>query len=353
MKKIIILTSKGGGGHLAVSDALKIYLGSHYKVHAVNTFSDVIHPLDVIRKITFGKYDWIRFYNDFLTKKWFRLLSACQVIGAYYMRIRSGPLVQLLTAYLKKENADMVISVVPLINAALIKSTKNLGIPLIIVPTDLDATIVINGINQPQEKHFRFTCSFDDDTIAQTIAPAQINKKQLVVTGFPIRPVFFTHKDIENIKHKYDVLPNKPVILLLMGYRGSNALYDFAQELAKIKVAIHVLICTGKNTNVVRKIRTVSFPPHITTTIIGFTEHISDLMSISDVFIGKSGSVSVCEALYMNLPLFLDATSGTLEWEKFNHDFVTQHNFGLSIKSEKDIAHIVTKFFPTLHIGKE
>lgn len=103
MKKIIILTSKGGGGHLAVSDALKIYLGSHYKVHAVNTFSDVIHPLDVIRKITFGKYDWIRFYNDFLTKKWFRLLSACQVIGAYYMRIRSGPLVQLLTAYLKKK----------------------------------------------------------------------------------------------------------------------------------------------------------------------------------------------------------------------------------------------------------
>ena len=33
----------------------------------------------------------------------------------------------------------------------------------------------------------------------------------------------------------------------------------------------------------------------------------------------------------MNLPMLLDATSTILPWEKFNHAFVKQHNFGDSI----------------------
>ena len=65
--------------------------------------------------------------------------------------------------------------------------------------------------------------------------------------------------------------------------------------------------------------------------IVGFTERISDYMAVSDILITKSGTLSVCEAIYMNLPMLLDATSTILPWEQFNHTFIKQHNFGESI----------------------
>ena len=54
-------------------------------------------------------------------------------------------------------------------------------------------------------------------------------------------------------------------------------------------------------------------------------------MTIADLLISKSGSQSVCEALYTNTPIFLDATSPSLPWEKFNHLFIKQHGFGNQI----------------------
>jgi UDP-N-acetylglucosamine:LPS N-acetylglucosamine transferase len=63
----------------------------------------------------------------------------------------------------------------------------------------------------------------------------------------------------------------------------------------------------------------------------------SDYMGISDIFFTKSGSVSVGEALYMNIPLLLDATASVLPWEKFNHGFVEEKGLGKSIKSYADI----------------
>jgi len=45
-------------------------------------------------------------------------------------------------------------------------------------------------------------------------------------------------------------------------------------------------------------------------------------MAASDLCITKSGSVSVCETIYSNLPVLLDATSDVLRWEQFNHRFI-------------------------------
>ena len=72
-------------------------------------------------------------------------------------------------------------------------------------------------------------------------------------------------------------------------------------------------------------------------------------MAVADLCITKSGSVSVCETIYSNLPLLLDATSAVLKWELFNHEFVKRHGFGESIKSYADIVPLVEKFLKDTH----
>ena len=65
-------------------------------------------------------------------------------------------------------------------------------------------------------------------------------------------------------------------------------------------------------------------------------------MSVSDVIITKSGSLSVCEAIYMNTPLILDATTKILPWEQFNHNFIKTHHFGTSITRYSQVVPLIT-----------
>lgn len=345
MKKILICSTTGGGGHLIVTEALMHYLGSDYTVEVVSIFNGILSSLDLVKIISLGNYNWIRLYDDLLVGKWFRILNWCKTLGAWYLQLRHKSLVRIITAYLKEQQPDMVISVVPLINDALIEATRTLNIPLCILPTDLDASMFINGIKKPDHPNLVLAYSFDEPAIYKTIKPAEFAPTQLSAIGFPMRPDFLTPKNNDQIKKKYGIPLDKPVILLLMGYQGSQALYAFAQELTTLTIPVHLVICTGKDEKIAHKIHTIAFPPHISITIVGFTGHIAELMSIADLLIAKSGSVSLCEALYMNLPIFLDATTSVLQWERFNHKFVTKHHFGESIRRLCNITPLVHKFF--------
>jgi processive 1,2-diacylglycerol beta-glucosyltransferase len=128
-----------------------------------------------------------------------------------------------------------------------------------------------------------------------------------------------------------------------MGAQGSMASYYYAQEICKIQKSLH-LIVVNNNEYVHTKIETISFPPNISTTLLGFTANISDLMAVSDLCICKSGSVSVFEMIYSNLPMLLDATTTLPYWERFNHTFVKKHGFGQSIKHFQDTQQMITRY---------
>ena len=65
-------------------------------------------------------------------------------------------------------------------------------------------------------------------------------------------------------------------------------------------------------------------------------------MRVSDLFVTKSGSVSVNEAIYAQLPMLLDGTSSVLQWEQFNHRFIKKNQLGTIIKRAYTIPSLVT-----------
>jgi len=66
--------------------------------------------------------------------------------------------------------------------------------------------------------------------------------------------------------------------------------------------------------------------------IIEETNRISEYMAVSNLLITKSGTASFCEAIQMHLPMVIDATSSTLVWERFNHNFTINNGLGTVIK---------------------
>ncbi|MDR3551361.1 MAG: glycosyltransferase, partial [Candidatus Babeliales bacterium] len=178
--------------------------------------------------------------------------------------------------------------------------------------------------------------------LRKKLAPARIPADQVSITGFPIRQDFFETKDISTLKKQFNVPEVKPVILLLMGSVGSDTLYSFSLELAKLPIAAHIIICTGRYEAIKNKIETIPFPAHISRTVVGFTQKISDLMAIADLLITKAGPVSMSEAMYMNLPMLVDTTTSVLKWEKMNYQFIQKYEFGDVIKKADQISSMVT-----------
>ena len=344
-KKVLIFSSKGGGGHESARQALTSYLQDTYDISAAYIFEDVLISLDLINKISFGYTSGERIYNYFLTRKWFGTINVFQQLGEWYFKKRYTKIEHLISRYLSKQKPDLVISVIPMVNNAILAAAKKLSVPFLLIPTDLDITSTLHKVEDTTGyPHFRLALPFDEKFMTEKAFSAHIPREQIAFTGFPLRSDFFKEKNTETIKEKFSIPPNKPIVLILMGAAGSKSSYYFAKQLRKVTFPLHVISVLGRNEEIRQKVESIKFPKNISTTTFGFTSHIADLMAIADLCITKSGPNSICEAIYSNVPVLVDATSSsTLWWERMNYDFVEKRGFGASIPKYQQTASLVAE----------
>ena len=337
MKKILILTSTGGGGNYAVSNSLKEYLKTNYAVHELLPFQMILQSL---RPACFFKnLSGEEIYNFLLQKKWYRLANLWFNMGDYFFKIISFYTKKFFKQYFLKEKPNLVISVVPIINNEIFCVTKQLNIPFLLIPTDLDGRVFYSRLSHiNSHNNFKVALPFDDNEIIDMAHQYGIENAHIEITGFPLKPSFLMDRNKDQIRNHFNIPDDKQTLLLLMGKQGSHEMYRFAQQLGKIETPIHLICCIGKNEAVRPYVESIELPEHISISIIGFTEKIADLMAISDLIITKSGSVSFCETLYSSIPTILDATSTVLRWERFNHTFFKKHNLGGILTANSSIT---------------
>jgi processive 1,2-diacylglycerol beta-glucosyltransferase len=343
-KRIVVFSSCGGGGHTAVSNGLKTYLGDDYDVTIVNAFQEVLGSVDTLGAITFGGLSGEDFYNFCMRCRWTNVIGGFAKTGGSYMAWREDDIENLIIEYFELAKPDLLISVVPFINAATRKAAEKLDIPFLVLTNDLDTTNYINAFAKCNYAKFRYSLAFDDPVLKEKIKKAHIPEDQLVITGFPLRPDFFKEKDCPAIRKDFKVPDGKPVVMVFMGGAGSLASYRYVRTLAKLDMPMHILVCLGRNMRLSRNINKILLPPEVTLTIIGFTDRISDLMGISDVLITKPGPGSVCEALECNVPMILDKTGGAIWWEELNIEFVEKYGFGETLVDFADLSTILPKY---------
>ncbi len=344
-KKILIFTSKGGGGHMSVSKALRNFLEDSYDVTITNFFEEVMCTVDTIKSVTFGRADSEDVYNFCLRHRFTTLANCFTKFGSWVLKYREPLIEPLVLNYIDAKKPDLIVSVIPMVNFAILPVARKHNIPFLVVTNDLDTTNYINGISSINYKKFFYTIAFRDGGIISKFKPAKIPHSQVAVTGFPLRAEFFdSNKNQVAIKKDFDIPLDKKVVMVLMGGAGSFACYSYVQTLLRLKNTMHVVVCIGRDEKLRKLISRLKLPSHISISIVGFTERISDLMSVSDVLITKSGPGSICEAIASGLPLLIDQTSGTLFWESLNIDFVKKHNLGEVITKFNDVSSKINKF---------
>jgi UDP-N-acetylglucosamine:LPS N-acetylglucosamine transferase len=263
-------------------------------------------------------------------------------MGILYYRLRRKKIIALFKKYLRKERPAAIISVIPIINYEILQAAKQLNIPFLVFSAALDPSIYLNGIKNPDYHKFYLGLPFYDDELDVILSEHEVPESQVLITGYPLRPEFTQPKNQALLRKKFNIPENKPVILVLLESLGTETLPAVTKQIYQLSTPAHILICVGKAEHLKEKIEQIPVPSHMSVEILGFTDAIADLMAVADLFVTKSGSVSVAEALYMNLPMLLDATSEILVWEQFNHQFLKKHHWGNSITDLQEITHEIT-----------
>lgn len=338
-KKVIVFTSSGGGGHISVASALSRYL-QDYEVEVVNFAETVIPSLDLVKKISFGRLAGEELYNNLARWQWLSLTNVLYEISLLGFNFKQSRIEKLVSEYLINRKVDLVISVIPIINFALIKPLQDLNIPLLMLPTDLDISSFIQNMSLINYNRCKINLAFNIKEMREK-ALNVFKENQIIDIGFPIRPEFFQKYNKLSLKREFGIPETMPVIMILMGAMGSYASYQYVKALSHSKLKMHLLVCIGRNPDIERRILKINMPKNITMSIIGFTDKIPQLMTISDGIITKSGTISVCESLYMGLPILIDNTTSCLKWEKFNHNYIKSNNFGNIVDDLKNIESII------------
>jgi hypothetical protein len=368
-KKVLVLVSRGGGGHKSAGDALGQILGSSYDVEINYVFEGILRPLDFLNILTKGHYTGEDLYNVLLKNHQKRLLQLLIDSGKKAM---SGHRVKrLFDKYLSElpQLPDLIISPTPWINHGAACSAHGFDIPFLIIPTDLDGSTFLSGFpDGATPLNCKIALSYDDPLIRETtLQNKQFLEEQVHITGFPVKPACshkYSSQEKQKIRSAFNLFESHKTITLVMGAVGGNLLYNHVKSILNLDPRLHGLhlelnVCTGSNIKMAEKMcqmlhaqgarsldhNAFILPSGLVVHVRGYVPNLIELMAVSDLIITKTGSCTVNEAIYLDKKLLLDnterSTARYLTWEEFNVPFIEKYGLGLSFKDSRQLQMLI------------
>ena len=340
--KVDFIYFNAGGGHRAAATALKAVIeeqGRPWEIRMVN-LQELLDPLDVFRKVTGIRLEDI--YNKMLARGW--TLGSAQGVKFMHAVIRMyrRPTVRLLEKYWAESRPEMVVSLVPNFNRALCESLAAVfrQAPFVTILTDI-ADYPPHFWIEPStpDKQNQYLICGSGKAVAQAHAMGHAPERVFRTSGMILRPDFYRPVTVDRAgeRRRWGLDPDRPTGLVLFGGQGSKAMLEIAKTLADMQL---ILIC-GRNPELARKLRQMpaSAPRHI----LEFTTEIPLFMRLADFLIGKPGPGSISEAVAMGLPVIVERNAWTLPQERYNAEWVVEHNAGIVLSSFRDIRAGVTE----------
>ena len=335
-KKVLILSSNGGYGHRAAEASLQLILEKNYQFK-------VIYPIEEIKM--WGVSGSEEFYNYLLKEGWIKSTNLIsKSIAPKLFRNRRRAIERLIDRHIEFEKPDIIVSLIPFINYPATEAARKRDIPYLLITTDNDLRNWVHGLQAVTHPNFKVTVSADLPSTCGLLEKRHISEKNINVIGLPLRASFKITKNLDELYIQYKIPKEKPTILIMMGGSGGGKCLEYTKAIGALPMGLHLIVCTGKNQELVQKIKETKLHPSNSITIMGFTENIADLMTLSDLMITKPGPGVINEALATRLPLLIDKTASLLSWEKANISLVLKYGIGDSITNMKNLPSLLNQY---------
>lgn len=298
-KKVLILSASVGAGHLSAASAIeKEFQRQNAAVEIKNI--DVLDYTNPLFRRLYGKaylemvnsmpevLGWI---YDSLDKPWQNERRRLALD-----RLNTQPFIKLI----KREKPDIAVCThfLPAEIISWLRAKKKIDTKQAIIVTDFDAHAM--WLAHHYEHYF---VALDETKVH--LSKIGIPAEKITVSGIPINPVFAEHKDKQAMREKHGLNDDKLTILVSAGGFGVGNIEHLLQALSEIRTPAQIIAICGRNEDLKKSLdklaETKLNNDRVTFYPIGFTKEMDELMSASDLIVGKPGGLTTSEALAKGL----------------------------------------------------
>ncbi|MEM7595685.1 MAG: glycosyltransferase, partial [Cyanobacteria bacterium P01_A01_bin.83] len=258
------------------------------------------------------------------------------------IRLRDRAWRRRLINYWRKEQPDLVVSLMPFVNRLLFKSLQRElpQVPYVTLMTDF-ADCPPHFWLEPQEQLLICPSSL---AVEQARGFGYKDESIFETSGVVIHPRFsqpVTGEPHEARQH-LGLDPELPTGLVLFGTQGSPEMEQIAQRLNQSELELQLIFICGRNQQLAADLNRL--PTRYRKYVTGFTKELPNYMHLCDFFIGKPGSVGISEAIAMKLPVITECNqTTTLFQERASADWLEDKGMGIAIKNFSEIESAVAK----------
>ena len=310
---ILILTGKFGMGHYSAAEAIKQEIEENYKDINVN-----IKIIDIIDYLFPAISSYVYKSFDTLVSKWANLYNFINTNNEERnIKTFNYLFIKKLDKLFDKYNPEVVISTLPISSQYIskYKSIKKSNVPLLTFITDISSHS--EWIHKNTNYYF-----VGYEKIKGSLVNKGISEEKIIITGIPVRKQF---REIDMDLNKNN---KKKEVLIMGGGLGLISVNDELFEVLNNVKDIKTTIITGNNKSMYEYLR----DKYKNIQVIGYTEEISKYMKNSDLIISKSGGITVFEAIYSEVPMYV--IDPFLVQEIKNSKFIEKEKIGKVIRDK-------------------
>ena len=298
-KKVLILSASVGAGHVSAANAIEKELFNQDAAEEIKNI-DVLEYTNPLFRRLYGKA-YIEMVNkmpevlgwmyESLDKPWQNERRRLALD-----RLNAQPFIKLI----KKEKPDLAICThfMPAEIISWLRAKGKIDTKQAIVVTDFDAHAM--WLMHNYEHYF---VALDETRVH--LEKVGIRPETISVTGIPIDPIFAEKKDKIEMREKHGLEKDKLTIIVSAGGFGVGNIELLLEALSELQTPSQIVAICGRNEKLKAKIDKLSVEKlnneRVKFLPIGYTNQMDELMSASDLIVGKPGGLTTSEALAKSL----------------------------------------------------
>jgi processive 1,2-diacylglycerol beta-glucosyltransferase len=128
---------------------------------------------------------------------------------------------------------------------------------------------------------------------------------RITVSGIPVQPGLADAIDHDAILNRYDLRPDRPILLISAGAAGGTYTQTIVQQTFRLRNDFQAVVVCGRNEQLKSQIEGLVALRGDRYRVLGYATDMPDLMRAATLFVGKPGGLSSSECMAAGLPMIL------------------------------------------------
>lgn len=340
--KILIISSDTGGGHRSAAAAIvagvqKFFHADSYAVRVVRA----VEECHWLNGRFVNLYNWLLRNRQQWVKYLYWIVNRVRPETREFFIKRS---IGYVTDLFERWCPHVVVSVHPLTQHGIARVLKELKladkIPLVTVVTD---------------PCYGFWKGWACDDVRLYLVASEEAKQQLIdygvaperikVSGMPVHPKFDLpdERTAQAARRALNLDEDKFTVFVNAGWAGGGNIPAIFRELVRGELDVQAIFLAGKNEELRAEAETLAKSAKFPVKVIGYSDHVEQLMHAANVMISKLGGSTTFEALTCRVPIIADAVTPPMPQEAGAAKYLVKQGACVLLEKANDIVPVVRR----------